>query len=300
MKETDNFTCDTRATRQVTSGNPALESARINGTIDGTIPGVPRREEARPEANSTEGPGAEGTLPGDEMTATQEGEILSRRIAISHAHFSQGKPVARIARELGISGYLVRKTILDIRKEAREDYLNPATDALREALEQLDVLFGRHHEAWERSIAIADREELIEEGEAGDLVDGKRRIRITKSQKRRVPKEYNVRPLEGMLRCIETRAKLLGLYEKKVEKEVPANPLALMTLEQKAKKMGEILSRIAGQMKAGDLEESSGIATSPGATGGVSSNRPVTDEGIRVQGEVTAAAGGKAIQVRMI
>ncbi|HEX8552922.1 MAG TPA: hypothetical protein VF681_15370 [Abditibacteriaceae bacterium] len=155
----------------------------------------------------------------------QEDGDRNRRAIIYEAYFVEGRPPARIARDMGITRDLVRKIIHEIRKQAGEDYPDPATAAREEAIDQLDVTLACYDEAWERSVAIADREEFIDEAAAGDPVNGKRRMVTTKSQRRTRQEEFNTKALEGMRRCIEARSGLLGLYEKKSAGKVPDKPV---------------------------------------------------------------------------
>jgi hypothetical protein len=222
--------------KQVTTQNPAGELAKLDG-ID-------------PEALT--------------RASDHEGEILARRIQISKLYYRDQLSYMEIGQEMGLNWLTVRNIVFSIRDEAVSTTVELATNFIEDSYEQLEILKAKYNRAWRRSLEIMDREEFSEKGTPAGKAgpDGKKNIITTESTRHRYKEELNTKPLEGMLKCIMSQAKLLGIGEKKSPEEIAGAQIADNALsyiqgmnpEQKANAFAGFILSLANEAKLKGVE----------------------------------------------
>lgn len=133
-------------------------------------------------------------------TIAQHATELAQRRAIVAARYLRGDVQARIAADLGVTQQQISLDLKAIRAAWLVAAIRDYDAAVAEELAKIDAVEVEYWAAWKRS--QLDKETSMQEAGA----DGKKKVSLRKEGQAGSPAF-----LDGVLRCIERRCKLLGL-----------------------------------------------------------------------------------------
>lgn len=134
------------------------------------------------------------------MSEQQKVMSLAERRAETAARYLRGDTQAAIAADLGVSQQQISKDLNAIRKEWLASAIRDFDEAKSQELAKIDLVEVEYWRAWTRS----QEDKEITYSETGGKFGGK-------SGERREGQAGNPAFLDGVLKCIERRCKILGI-----------------------------------------------------------------------------------------
>lgn len=147
-------------------------------------------------------------MPGPSFTPDQR---RARQAEVARLYL-QGKTQLHIAQQLGVSRQQVGYDLVVIRKAWLKSQIRDFDAAKSKELARLDLLEATHWDAFERSLRDGGRT-IEKTSERGDT-----------TEKVSYCRDGNPKFLEGISKCIETRARILGFFDTKSDDNTGISP----------------------------------------------------------------------------
>ena len=148
----------------------------------------------------------------DQSPQQKKFEIQDRRRIVAERYL-RGQTQWQIARSLEVTQSTISDDIKAIRKEWRDAYLKDYEQLKDRELAKIDLMEREYLEAWERSKKERQysrtRKRVARTGNADE------------AEVRKEQRDGNPKFMDGTLRCVEMRCRLLGMLDKKKEESPP-------------------------------------------------------------------------------